>query len=419
MNPKVQALLTENHTIGKSNHRNLGVINSGNLCTEIVQFSSPNDTAVCTLASLRLDVFVDDDENFNFAELHRVTKIVVRNTDRIIDINSYPTTEAQASAQNTRALGIGVQGLADVFMMLRLPFESMNARLLNRAIFETIYHAAIDASCDLARQKGPYPCWSGSPASDLQLQFDLWNSRPSGRYDFDSLKARIRKYGLRNSLLTAQMPTSATSHITGVNDGTDPFLRYMPTLLYDVCLTFGFSSNLYVRRTLDGEFEMACKWLVRELIYLDLWTEDVRNQLIRDHGAYRRAFTLRSKPNSRLGSIQNIDGIPDNLKAVYKTAWEIPQRAILDLAADRGPFICQSQSTSIHFSAPDHRKMVRVIVLLLEQPRFLTPLHRHQCISMAGKWVSRRACITCVRNPLHIRFNSDFYPSPTQRRALP
>ena len=283
---EVLGVLIPNCATGKSNHRNLGVINSGNLCTEIVQFSSPTDTAVCTLASLRLDVFVDDDENFNFAELHRVTKIVVRNTDRIVDINSYPTAEAQASAQNTRALGIGVQGLADVFMMLRLPFESTSARLLNRAIFETIYHAAVDASCDLARQKGPYPAWSGSPASELQLQFDLWNSRPSSRYDFDSLKARIRKYGLRNSLLTAQMPTSATSHITGVNDGTDPFLRYNSIRPCNASLTTISFSNLYVRRTLDGEFEMTCKWLVRELIYLDLWTEDVRHQLIRNHGKY-------------------------------------------------------------------------------------------------------------------------------------
>ncbi|TFK81571.1 ribonucleotide reductase alpha subunit [Polyporus arcularius HHB13444] len=309
---------------GKSNQRNLGVINSSNLCTEIIQFTSPLETAVCTLASLVLPAFVTEDDEYDFAELHRVTKILVRNTDKIIDRNYYPTPEARMSALKTRALGIGAQGLADVFMMLHMPFDSVDAQRLNRAIFETIYHAALDASCDLAREaQHPYPAWAGSPASESLLQYDLWGQRPSSRYDWDSLKARIRKHGLRNSLLTAQMPTSGTSQITGANDGTDPYL-----------------SNLYVRRGLGGEHQMICKWLIRDLLLRDLWNPTVRRQLIQHHG-----------------SVQHIDVIPDDLKAIYKTAWELPQKVLVDLAADRGPFICQSQSLSIYMASPTHQKL--------------------------------------------------------------
>ena len=196
------------------------------MCTEITQFSSPTETAVCTLASLILPAFVSDNETFDFAALHRATKQLVRNTDKIIDRNHYPTTAARTSALKTRAIGIGVQGLADVFMMQRIPFESVEAQRLNRAIFETIYPAALDSSCDLSREAGgPYSTWIGSPASESLLQYDLWGQRPSSRYDWDSLKTRIRKHGLRNSLLTAQMPTSSTSQITGANDGTDPLMR--------------------------------------------------------------------------------------------------------------------------------------------------------------------------------------------------
>ncbi len=215
------------YSLDKSNQRNLGIINSSNLCTEIIQFTSPHDTAVCTLASLVLPAFVTNDfDEFDFADLHRATKLLVRNTDKIIDRNHYPTQEARHSALKTRAIGIGVQGLADTFMMLGKPFDSEDALRLNRAIFETIYHAAVDASCDLAREaQQPYPAWDGSPASKSLLQFDLWGQRPSARYDWDSLKARIRKHGMRNSLLTAQMPTSSTSQITGVNDGIDPYIR--------------------------------------------------------------------------------------------------------------------------------------------------------------------------------------------------
>ncbi len=198
-----------------------------NLCTEIIQFSSSTETAVCTLGSLILPAFVSEDGNgMDFAALHRATKLLVHNTDKIIDLNYYPTTAARVSALKTRAIGIGVQGLADVFMMLRMPFESVDSQRLNRAIFETIYHAALDSSCDLSREAGPYANWNGSPASESLLQFDLWRQRPSSRYDWDSLKARIRKHGLRNSLLTAQMPTSSTSQVTGATDGTDPLLRF-------------------------------------------------------------------------------------------------------------------------------------------------------------------------------------------------
>ncbi|TFK85005.1 ribonucleotide reductase large chain subunit [Polyporus arcularius HHB13444] len=308
----------------KSNQRNLGVINSSNLCTEIIQFTSATETAVCTLGSLVLPAYVTLDDDFDFAELHRVTKILVRNTDTILDRTYYPTPEARTSALKTRAIGIGVQGLADVFMMLRMPFDSVDAQRLNRAIFETIYHAAVDASCDLAREaQCPYPAWSGSPASDSLLQYDLWGQRPSARYDWDSLKARMRKYGLRNSLLTAQMPTSSTSQVTGVNDGTDPYL-----------------SNLYVRRGLGGEHQMVCRWLTRDLIARNLWNPHVRKQLMQNHG-----------------SVQQIEDVPEDLKAIYKTAWELPQKVLVDLAADRGPFICQSQSLSIYMANPTHQKL--------------------------------------------------------------
>lgn len=211
---------------GKNNQKHLGTIHATNLCTEIVQHISRDTTAVCTLSSIVLPSFVTEDEEFDFDALHRITKIVVRNTDRVIDINEYPTPQARRSAEDTRAMGVGVQGLADVFMMMHIPYDSDDAVRLNRKIFETIYHAALDESCDLARSNGAYPKWPGSPASNLQLQFDLWNVVPSTRYDWAALKARMATYGLRHSMLTAQMPTAATSQLIGVNDGTEPYTRY-------------------------------------------------------------------------------------------------------------------------------------------------------------------------------------------------
>lgn len=218
---------------GKSNHANLGVITSSNLCTEIVEYASPTEPAVCTLASLILPAFVRDNDSFDFAALHCATKIVLRNLDKIIDLNHYPVDGARRAALLSRPIGIGTQGLADVYMIMHYGFDSIEARRLNVAIYETMYHAGADASCDLARLNGPYPAWDGSPASELQLQFDLWNQRPSGRYDFDALKARIERHGMRNSLLLAQMPMSSTSQISGVNDGVEPYLRCRPCFVVE------------------------------------------------------------------------------------------------------------------------------------------------------------------------------------------
>ncbi|KAI0361335.1 Rrm1 protein [Trametes cingulata] len=307
----------------KSNQQNVGMITSSNLCTEIVQYVSDEETAVCTLASVVLPSFVNEDGEFDLAELHRVTKIVTRNVDRLIDRIAYPTPEARLSATRHRAIGVGVQGLADVFMILGMPYDSPEARFLNRTIFETIYHAALDASCDLARTYGPYETWQGSPASRMCLQYDLWGVQTLGVNDFESLKMRIKKFGLRNSLLVAQMPTTSTSQIVGVNDGTDPYI-----------------SNVYVRRSLSGEFQIVCKWLVRDLIAEGLWTERVRRAIAEAHG-----------------SIQSIPAIPQSIKDLYKTAWEIPQQCVVDMAADRGPYICQSQSLTIHMAAPTVNKL--------------------------------------------------------------
>ncbi|KAI0349446.1 putative ribonucleoside-diphosphate reductase large chain [Trametes cingulata] len=307
----------------KSNHQHLGVIHATNLCTEVLQYVSPDTAAVCTLSSIILPAFVTHDRHFDFDELHRVAKVAAYNTDRIIDINDYPTPQAKRSAETTRAIGIGVQGLADVFMMMHIPFDSEDAAALNRDIFETLYHAALEASCDLARVHGPYPTWAGSPTSQLRLQFDLWNAQPSRRYDFDALKTRIATYSLRNSLLTAQMPTASTSQITGVNDGTEPYI-----------------SNMYVRRTLAGEFQVVNKWLVRDLIAHQRWNEGIRQEILRAHG-----------------SIQLINDVPTELKTIYRTAWEIPQRRVVDMAAERGPFICQSQSMTIYMAVPTAKKL--------------------------------------------------------------
>ncbi|KAI9058880.1 alpha subunit of ribonucleoside-diphosphate reductase [Trametes sanguinea] len=307
----------------KNNQRHLGKIHTSNLCTEIMQYTSPDETAVCTLASLILPSFVNDDEAFDLAELHRVTKIVVRNLDQVVDVNDYPTPQAANSARLHRAIGIGVQGLADVFMLLSMPYDSPEARLLNRSIFETIYHAALDASCDLARLYGSHPSFPGTLASRLRLQYDLWGAVPLGLNDFEVLKMRIGKFGLRNALLTAQMPTASTSQIAGVNDSTDPY-----------------TSNMYVRRTLSGEYQVVSKWLVRDLILNGSWNEKVRRGIIEAQG-----------------SIQNIPEIPHHLKEVYRTAWELPQKAIVDMAADRGPYICQSQSLTIYMPTPDYTKL--------------------------------------------------------------
>ncbi|KAJ7743859.1 ribonucleotide reductase alpha subunit [Mycena metata] len=301
----------------KSNQKNLGTIKSSNLCTEIIEYSAPDETAVCNLASIALPSFVSNG-TYDFQRLHDITKVVAFNLNRIIDVNYYPIPETRRSNMRHRPIGVGVQGLADVFLALRLPFESPAAKELNKQIFETIYHGALEASAELAEKDGPYETYQGSPASQGELQFDMWNVTPSSLWDWDALKAKIAKTGLRNSLLTAPMPTASTSQILGNNECFEPY-----------------TSNIYTRRVLSGEFQVVNPWLLRELVDLGLWDENMKNMLI----AHR-------------GSVQNIPTIPDEVKAIYKTVWEISQKRILELAADRGAFICQSQSLNVHLSAP-------------------------------------------------------------------
>ncbi|KAG9220927.1 hypothetical protein CCMSSC00406_0002473 [Pleurotus cornucopiae] len=301
----------------KSNQQNLGTIKSSNLCTEIIEYSSPDETAVCNLASLALPSFISKG-TYNFQKLHDVAKVVAFNLNRIIDINYYPVPEARKSNMRHRPIGIGVQGLADAFMALGIPFDSPAARELNQQIFETIYHAGLEASCEMAEKEGAYETYEGSPASQGKLQYDLWSVTPTDLWDWASLKAKIAKHGLRNSLIAAPMPTASTSQILGFNECFEPY-----------------TSNIYTRRVLAGEFQVVCPWLLRELVDLGLWNDQMKNMIIAHNG-----------------SVQNIPQIPDRVKAIYKTVWEISQKKVLDLAADRGAFICQSQSLNIHLQAP-------------------------------------------------------------------
>lgn len=272
---------------------------------------------MCNLGSIALPSFIRGKE-YDFQKLHDVTKVVAFNLNRVIDVNYYPVPEARRSNMRNRPIGIGVQGLADLFMALRMPFDSPKARELNQKIFETIYHAALDASSDIASVDGPYESWKGSPAEQGKLQFDLWGVTPSDLWDWTSLKAKIARTGLRNSLLLAPMPTASTSQILGNNECFEPY-----------------TSNIYTRRVLSGEFQVVCPWLLRDLVELGLWDEKMRNMIIAHNG-----------------SVQNVPGIPDDIKAIYKTVWELSQKAIIDMAADRGAFICQSQSLNIHLQAP-------------------------------------------------------------------
>jgi ribonucleoside-diphosphate reductase subunit M1 len=320
-------------SIAKSNQQNLGTIKSSNLCTEIMEYSSPDETAVCNLASIALPTFIKDGV-YDFKRLHAVAKVVTFNLNRIIDVNYYPIPEARRSNMRHRPIGVGVQGLADTFMLLRMPFDSPEAKQLNIQIFETIYHAALEASSEIAAVDGPYETWEGSPASQGQLQFDLWNVTPTDLWDWQSLKDRIVQTGLRNSLLLAPMPTASTSQILGFNECFEPYTRYVrfsiPYHDSNIC-----NSNIYTRRVLAGEFQVVCPWLLRELVDLKLWDDQMKNMIIANNG-----------------SIQNITGIPDDIKAIYKTVWEISQKKVLDMAADRGAFICQSQSLNVHLQAP-------------------------------------------------------------------
>ncbi|KAF9445388.1 ribonucleotide reductase alpha subunit [Macrolepiota fuliginosa MF-IS2] len=310
-------MVYKDHANLKSNQKNLGTIKSSNLCTEIIEYSSPEETAVCNLASLALPTFISNGK-YDFKKLHEVTKVVANNLNRIIDVNYYPIPEARRSNVRHRPIGVGVQGLADTFMALRMPFDSAEAKLLNIQIFETIYHGALEASSEIAARDGAYETYEGSPASQGQLQFDLWGVTPTELWDWTSLKQQITRTGLRNSLLVAPMPTASTSQILGFNECFEPY-----------------TSNIYTRRVLAGEFQVVCPWLLRELVNLGLWDDNMKNMIIAHNG-----------------SVQNIPNIPDDVKAIYKTVWEISQKKVLDLAADRGPFICQSQSLNVHLQAP-------------------------------------------------------------------
>ncbi len=307
----------------KSNQKNLGTIRSSNLCTEIIEYTSKDEVAVCNLASIALPKFVKDGR-FDHQKLYEITKVVTRNLNKVIDINYYPVQEARNSNMRHRPVGIGVQGLADTFIMLRMPFESDEALGLNQDIFETIYFAAMEASMELAKAHGPYETFKGSPASKGIFQFDMWGVTPkSGRWDWDALKKEVKKNGLRNSLLLAPMPTASTSQILGNNECFEPY-----------------TSNIYTRRVLSGEFIVVNKHLLRDLVEKGLWNEEMKNKLIAANG-----------------SVQMISEIPQHLKDLYKTAWEISQKAIIDMAADRGAFICQSQSLNIHMQDPNFGKL--------------------------------------------------------------
>ena len=342
----------------KSNQKNLGTIKSSNLCAEVLIYSSPEETGVCNLASICLPSYVEDGK-FNFDKLHEITKVITKNLNKVIDKNFYPIEKARISNLKHRPVGIGVQGLADVFIMLRYPFESENAKQLNKDIFETIYHAAVEASMELSKKRhkiindikninnkileedisnyineferdipnpkyiGAYSSFEGSPISQGLFQFDLWNTQPSSRYDWKTLRSDIKEYGVRNSLLLSPMPTASTSQIMGFNESFEPF-----------------TNNIFQRKTLSGEFIIINKYLINDLISKGLWNKDIKDTIILHEG-----------------SVQNIQEIDEELKAIYKTAWEIKQRNIIDMSADRGQYICQTQSLNIFMEEPDFQKL--------------------------------------------------------------
>ncbi len=307
----------------KSNQKNLGTIRSSNLCTEIMEYTSPDEVAVCNLASLALPKYVNEDKSFNYESLYNVTRVVTRNLNKIIDKNYYPVQEAENSNMRHRPIGIGVQGLADVFLQMRLPFDSDEAKEVNKRIFETIYFASLTESCALAKKEGPYSSFEGSPASEGILQFDMWDVEPSDRWDWSGLKEQIKTKGLRNSLLLAPMPTASTSQILGNNECFEPY-----------------TANIYTRRTLSGEFVVVNKHLLKDLIGLGLWDDDMKQTLMANNG-----------------SVQDIPAIPQHIKDLYKTAYELSQKTIIDMSADRGAFICQSQSLNLFVTEPSFGKM--------------------------------------------------------------
>ncbi len=316
-------ILHKDHANRKSNQKNLGTIKSSNLCTEIMEYTSKDEVAVCNLASIALPKFIENGK-FNHERLFEVTQVITRNLNKIIDINFYPIPEAERSNKRHRPIGIGIQGLADAFILLRMPFESDEAKGLNEDIFETIYFGAMTASMELAKAEGAYETFKGSPLSKGIFQFDMWNVQPkSGRWNWNALRADVKKHGARNSLLVAPMPTASTSQILGNNECFEPY-----------------TSNIYTRRVLSGEFAVVNKHLLKDLVRLGLWNNQMRDNII-----------------AGKGSIQHIPDIPQHIKDLYKTVWEIKQKNIIDMSADRGAYICQSQSLNIHIQDPNFGKL--------------------------------------------------------------
>ena len=308
----------------KSNQKNLGTIKSSNLCTEIIEYTSPDEVAVCNLASIALNKFVKDDLTYDHQKLYEITKVITKNLNKVIDVNYYPVEEARNSNLRHRPIGIGVQGMADTFILMRHAFDSPKAKKLNSEIFETIYYASMEASMEIAKKEGPYKTYEGSPVSKGIFQFDMWGVAPSSkRWDWTKLKREVKKHGVRNSLLLAPMPTASTSQILGNNECFEPY-----------------TSNIYTRRVLSGEFIVVNKHLLKDLIKLKLWDENMKDRLMAANG-----------------SIQEIKEIPDDIKLLYRTVWEVSQKSIIDMAADRGAYICQSQSMNIHMQDANFGKL--------------------------------------------------------------
>ncbi|MDA7768299.1 ribonucleoside-diphosphate reductase subunit alpha [Flavobacteriales bacterium] len=311
----------------KSNQKNLGTIRSSNLCTEIIEYTAPDEVAVCNLASIALPMFIDEEKNvFDHEKLYNITRVITKNLNKVIDRNYYPVAEAKNSNMRHRPVGLGVQGLADAFIKLRLPFDSPEAKVLNEEIFETIYFAALTSSMESAKEEGAYQTYEGSPISQGLFQHNLWGKKDeelSGRWAWGELRNQIKEHGVRNSLLLAPMPTASTSQILGNNECFEPY-----------------TSNIYTRRVLSGEFVVVNKHLLLDLVQLGLWNNEMKNEIIKANG-----------------SIQGIDSIPDNIKALYKTVWEIKMKDIIDMSADRGHFIDQSQSLNLFIDQPNIGKI--------------------------------------------------------------
>jgi len=326
----------------KSNQQNLGTIKCSNLCTEIIEYTSPDEIAVCNLASIAINKFVTEHREtittesgeekvvksgtFDFQKLREVAKVATRNLNKVIDRNFYPCEQARNSNMRHRPIGIGIQGLADAFILMRYPFESAQAQLLNKQVFETIYYGALEASCELAEKNGTYETYPGCPVSKGQLQYDMWGVTPTDLWNWTELKERIAKHGIRNSLLLAPMPTASTAQILGNNESFEPY-----------------TNNIYSRRVLSGEFQVVNNHLMRDLTELGLWNEDMKNTLVAHNG-----------------SVQNIDEIPSELKVLYKTAWEMKQKVLINMAADRGAFIDQSQSFNIFVGEPNFATLTAI-----------------------------------------------------------